>query len=294
MEQSSYTPAQSRTETLDDARGVIAAPAPVPAAGRAKQARRRRHLPNRWLKVVSVVSVLVLLAVWQLLAQLGVIDRTQSSSPSDVWHSFAVMAGNGSLGTALLASAKLYGIGLLVSIGIGIVFGLVLGWWRVLGAIFDPWIAILYSTPLIALLPLIIVWFGIGFQGQLVMVVLVSVFPLLVNVMVGTRQADEELLRLAHSFGASQFALVRTIVLPSLVPYMVTGIRLSIGTALIGMVIGEYFEGTDGIGSIILKSGVMLDSSGVFVGIVILAVVALTLTSLIRVAERKVGSWRET
>lgn len=251
-------------------------------------------MPKPWLKVVSVVSVVLLLAVWQLLAQTGVIDRTQSSSPADVWRSFASMAANGSLGTALLASAKLYGVGLALSVGIGIVFGLILGWWRVLGAIFDPWIAVLYSTPLIALLPLIIVWFGIGFQGQLVMVVLVSVFPLLVNVMAGTRQADDALLRLARSYGASQCAIVRTIVLPALVPYVVTGIRLAIGTALIGTVIGEYFEGTDGIGSIILKAGVMLDSSGVFVGIVILAGVALGLTSLIRVAERKVSSWRET
>jgi NitT/TauT family transport system permease protein len=255
--------------------------------------RRRRRLGSGWHKLISAASIALGLALWQWLAASGAINRTLTSSPSDVVRSAYGMIADGSLGAAVLSSARLYGIGLAISIVIGIVAGMALGWWRALGAAFDPWIAILYSTPLIALLPLIIVWFGIGFRGQVVMVVLVSVFPLLVNVMVGTRQVDESLLRLARSFGGSQLAVLRSLVLPSLVPYIVTGVRLSVGAGLIGVVISEYFEGSNGIGGIILKAGVQLDSSAVFVGIVVLAGTVLTLTSLIRVIEKKVSGWRE-
>jgi ABC-type nitrate/sulfonate/bicarbonate transport system permease component len=254
----------------------------------------RRAASRRTLyKVVGLLSVIGGLALWQVLASTGAIDRSLSSSPADVWTSARQLTSSGTLGSAVLSSAQLYGLGLAISIAIGIILGMVLGWWRLLGAIFDPWIAILYSTPLIALLPLILVWFGIGFQGQIVMVILVSVFPLLVNVMTGSRQVDTALLRLAKSFGASQLAVLRSLVLPSLVPYIVTGVRLSVGTALIGVVLAEYFEGSGGIGGLILKAGVQLDSAEVFVGIVVLAGTALTLTSLIRVIERRISSWRE-
>lgn len=244
-------------------------------------------------KVIGVASLILGLALWQLLADTGAINSALSSSPLDVWRSAIQLISAGTLGSAVLASAELYGVGLALSIAIGLIFGMVLGWWRALGAVFDPWIAILYSTPLIALLPLVLVWFGIGFQGQIVMVVLVSVFPLLINVMTGTRHVDDALLRLARSFGASEFAILRSLVLPSLVPYIVTGVRLAVGTALIGVVLAEYFEGTSGIGALILRAGVQLDTAEVFVGIVVLAGTVLTLTSLIRLVERRINSWRE-
>lgn len=271
------------TQTVSDGTGTSAR----------RRGWRRKDYPRRRHTLLSVASVVAGLALWQLLAETGLVNRTLSSSPTDVVRSFAKMSGDGTLPEAIVASARLYGVGLGLSIVIGIVFGIVMGWWRTTAAIFDPWVAVLYSTPLVALLPMIIVWFGVGFAGQVVMVVLVSVFPLLVNVMGGTRQVDDDLLRLARSFGASQIAVLRSLVLPSLVPYIVAGVRLAVGTGLIGMVISEYFEGTDGIGGIILKSGVQLDFSGAFVGVFMLAATALILTGLIRALERRIDSWRD-
>lgn len=264
-------------------------------AGRTRGGRARGTIwrSDHRYKLLSLISVIGALALWQLFADLGWINETLSSSPSNVFHALKQSISDGTLGTAVVSSAKLYGTGLACSISIGIVFGVLLGWWRALGALFDPWIAALYSTPLIALLPLIIVWFGIGFKGRVVMVVLVSVFPLLVSVMTGSRQVDPALIRLATSFRASQLAIIRTLLLPSLVPYIVTGVRLAVGTGLIGVVLAEYFEGTSGIGGMILHAGVQLDASMVFVGIVVLAGTALTLTSLIRLLEARFNSWRE-
>jgi NitT/TauT family transport system permease protein len=265
----------------------------APAARRGREGRVRAFVSRHRYKLISLASVICALCLWQVFAEVGWINRTLSSSPFDVWDSFKDVIKDGTLKTALLSSVQLYALGLLCSIVIGIVFGIALGWWRAVGAVFDPWIAVLYSTPMIALLPLILVWFGIGFQGRLVMVILVSVFPLLVSVMTGSRQVDDALLRLAKSFRASQWAIMRTLLLPSLVPYIVTGVRLAVGTALIGVVLAEYFEGTDGIGGMILRAGVELNSGKVFVGIAILAATALTLTGLIRMLEARFSSWRD-
>jgi ABC-type nitrate/sulfonate/bicarbonate transport system permease component len=296
-----YVPAETPAEldlvgsTPTTADALAAAPTGSPVRRRRRAAPRAapRGAPRGWLKLVSVASIAVGLVLWQVLAQTGAINETLSSDPVEVAQSARSMFDDGSLGSAVGASAELYGVGLALSITIGIVCGIVIGWWRTLGAVFDPWIAVLYSTPLIASMPLIIAWFGIGFESQVVMVVLVSVFPLLVNVIVGSRQVDDSLLRMARSFGASQAAVLRTLVLPSLIPYIVTGVRIGVGAGLVGVVIGEYFEGSNGIGGMILKAGEQLDSAGVFVGLVILSGTALTLTSLIRALERKVSLWRE-
>jgi ABC-type nitrate/sulfonate/bicarbonate transport system permease component len=276
------------TTTVDD--GTTVAPA---SSARRRPRRRRRALPSAAFRIISVLSVVICLGLWQLLASTGVIDQTLSSSPSDVWHALMTEINNGILGSAVLQSAKLFGLGVLISVLIGLFGGIALGWWRILYAIFDPWIAMAYSTPLVATFPLIIVWFGIGFSSQVVIVVLISVFPLLINVMTGTRQVDDNLLRMARSFRASQFAILRSLVLPSLVPYFVTGLRLSLGAGLIGMVLGEYFEGSGGIGGLVLDAGQELDSALVFVGIVVLAGAALTFTGLIRLVERRISAWRE-
>lgn len=274
--------APSTVET-DEARG----------SGTAAGRRGRRLSTRTTHRLIGVLSVIGLLVLWQVMADLNWVNPATSSSPSNVWHTARQMISDGILGSAVGSSAKLYGVGLGISLLIGIVGGVILGWWRLLGAIFDPWIAILYSTPLIALLPLVLVWFGITFKAQVVMVVLVSVFPLLVNVMAGTRQVDPGLLRLAKSFGGSQLAILRTLVLPSIVPYVVTGVRLAAGGGLIGITVAEYFEGNNGIGGLILKEGTMLNSGGVFVGIVVLAGAALTMTGIIRTLERRASRWRE-
>ena len=248
--------------------------------------RRRRYL------LVSVASVAVMLAAWQVCADTGVVQQRLTSSPWDVVQSARYLIDTGQLASAIGASAVLFAVALGIAVAIGGIAGVAIGWWRLLGAIFEPFIAMLYAMPLIALLPVILVWFGITFQAQVVMVVLISVFPVLVNVITGTRNVDAELIRLARSFRASDTEIMRTVVLPSLIPYFVTGVRLAIGGALVGVVVSEYFMGENGIGGLIVKAGDILDTGQVFVGITILAVVSVLLTTLLRVAERRLTRWR--
>jgi NitT/TauT family transport system permease protein len=118
------------------------------------------------------------------------------------------------------------------------------------------------------------------------------VFPVLVSVITGTRNVDQELVRLARSFCGSELAVIRTVLLPSLIPYFVSGVRLAIGSALVGVVVSEYFLGNGGIGGLIVTAGENLQSGEVFVGITILALSAVVMTGLLRRAERRISQWR--
>lgn len=241
---------------------------------------------------ISLASVVTVLGAWQLCASTGVVQQRLTSSPWDVVQAGRYLASSGQLTSALGSSAVLFATSLAIAVAIGGVGGVVIGWWRTIGAIFEPFISMLYAMPLIALLPVILVWFGITFQAQVVMVVLISVFPVLVNVITGTRHVDLELVRLARSFRASDTAIMRTVVLPSLVPFFITGIRLAIGGALVGVVVSEYFMGENGIGGLIVKAGDILDTGQVFVGVTILALVSVLLTAILRAIERRLTRWR--
>ena len=265
-----------------------------PEAGPAVVAQPRRRRPRRGLtSAISTASVIVVLAAWQLCASQGVVDQKLTSSPWGVVQAARFLIDSGQLGSEVADSAKLFGVGLGLAIVIGALGGVLIGWWRLVAAVFEPWIAILYAMPLIALLPLILVWFGIGFTAEVVMVVLISVFPVLVSVMTGTRNVDQELVRLARSFCGSELAIIRTVLLPSLIPYFVSGVRLAIGSALVGVVVSEYFLGNGGIGGLIVTAGENLQSGEVFVGITILALSAIVMTGLLRRAERHFSQWRD-
>jgi ABC-type nitrate/sulfonate/bicarbonate transport system permease component len=275
-------------ETLSPPTGAEA------VAGTAVTARpggrwRRRGLTS----AISTASVIVVLAAWQLCASQGVVDQKLTSSPWGVIQAARFLIDSGQLGSEVASSAKLFGVGLGLAIVIGALGGVLIGWWRLVAAVFEPWIAILYAMPLIALLPLILVWFGIGFTAEVVMVVLISVFPVLVSVMTGTRNVDQQLVRLARSFCGSELAIIRTVLLPSLIPYFVAGVRLAIGSALVGVVVSEYFLGNGGIGGLIVTAGENLQSGEVFVGITILALSAIVMTGLLRRAERRFSQWRD-
>jgi ABC-type nitrate/sulfonate/bicarbonate transport system permease component len=275
-------------ETLSPPTGAEPEAGPVVTA-RPGGRWRRRGLTS----AISTASVIVVLAAWQLCASQGVVDQKLTSSPWGVVQAARFLIDSGQLGSEVASSAKLFGVGLGLAIVIGALGGVLIGWWRLVAAVFEPWIAILYAMPLIALLPLILVWFGIGFTAEVVMVVLISVFPVLVSVMTGTRNVDQELVRLARSFCGSELAIIRTVLLPSLVPYFVSGVRLAIGSALVGVVVSEYFLGNGGIGGLIVTAGENLQSGEVFVGITILALSAIVMTGLLRRAERHFSQWRD-
>ena len=175
---------------------------------------------------------------------------------------------------------------------IGIVGGIIIGWYRRIGAVLDPLVSICYAAPRVALVPLIVVWAGIGDNAQIVTVVLIAVFPILINVQAGVSAVDRHLVLVARSYLGTNLDVLRTIALPGSTPHLVSGIRQGLSQALIGVVIAEYLIGSNGIGGLIVASGQTLNFSNAFVGVFVVAIAALVLTSLLRRLERRLDRWR--
>jgi ABC-type nitrate/sulfonate/bicarbonate transport system permease component len=160
-----------------------------------------------------------------------------------------------------------YVLGLVLAIGIGIPLGLVGGWYRRLSYAVEPFLAAFNATPQVAFLPLIVVWVGTGLGERTLIIFLLAVLPLAINAHAAVRTTDPRLIKVAASFGTSEWRLFRTIILPSSVPFLLAGLRLAIGRGMIGVVVGEIYGSAAGIGAMINQAGARFQTDKVFVGV---------------------------
>lgn len=246
----------------------------------------RRHIP--WL---SLLSVALFLTLWELLPALGLVKPIFTSSPSRIAAAFLGLA-QGRLWHDLWVSGVEFVLGMGLAIVVGIPGGILLGWSRRANAIFSPFVSALYAVPRVALMPLLILWLGIGIYSKVAVVFLGAVFPILVNTMTGIRVLDETLVRCARAFGGSDRQVLTTIALPSSVPFILSGLRLGVGRGLVGVVVGELIAARAGIGHMMSIAGAMFQTDKVFVGVIILAGFGWGLTALLEAMERRFDSWR--
>lgn len=215
------------------------------------------------------------------------------SSPSrivaEAWRMFVT---TGEIWSDLRFSAMEYSLGLALAIAVGMPLGLASGWYRRLSYAVEPFLTGFNATPQIALLPLIIIWVGLGLTTKVLIIFLLAVLPIAISAQSAVRTTDARLLKVAHSFGASEWYLFRTIILPSAVPYLLAGLRLAVGRAMIGIVVGEIFGSAIGIGAMINRSGSRFETDKVFVGVLVIAVAGILLGELVRQIERRVEAWR--
>jgi ABC-type nitrate/sulfonate/bicarbonate transport system permease component len=202
---------------------------------------------------------------------------------------------DGSLIAALRESLVLLVIGLGASWITGLVLGILLGRVRVIERMVLPFLGGLYATPVIALIPLLLVWFGFGLSGRAVIVWSIAFFPMLVNVYAGVRDTPDDLLEVARSFQVtSELALLRTVVLPSAVPMIMAGVRLSIGRGVVGMAVAEVYLRLGGIGELITDYGSVFRTDYVLASILSLPLLGMFLTGLAKRIESRFQSWRPT
>lgn len=259
--------------------------------------------------VLGTFSVIVFLVLWEglshgwwadLLAPLiGAyaehlkIKPLFVSSPSDIaLAAYRLAFVTGELWNDLRVSGFEYLLGYLLAVATGIPLGLAAGWYRKLYYAVEPFVSALNATPQVAFLPLIIIWIGIGLWSKVVVIFLLTVVPIVLNALAGARATDARLLRVARSFGASEWRIFRNMVLPSSVPFLLTGLRLSVGRAMVGIVVGELYAATAGIGYMISVAGSSFQTDKVFVGVIVIAGFGLFLTEIIRRIERRVEAWR--
>ena len=247
----------------------------------------RRPLP-RW--VITTISLCVALALWEIVGRQ--INPIFGSYPSAIAEAFWELLRSGQLGAALYDSLRPFVAGYGLAIVLGVPFGLVIGRFRTAEASLGIYLTAGYAMPLVALVPLLILWLGLGFKVKVAVIFLMSVFPICINTWLGVTAVPKTLIEVGKSFVASDAVILRRIVLPATLPYIMAGIRLAVGRAVVGMVIAEFFTTISGLGAVIINSANNFDTATMFVPIIILMVMAVGLNWLIGFVERWVAPWQ--
>jgi NitT/TauT family transport system permease protein len=235
--------------------------------------------------------MLVLLA-WEAVSALGALDPLFVSSPSRVCVALVTLLFEASFWEDLRVSAVEFAVGFGAAVVTALWLGLLAGWYRRFNAAIDPLVSGLYATPRIALLPLVLLWFGIGIWSKVAIVYLGAFFPIMISVASGVRITEDRYLRVARSFSAGQLQLLRSVVLPGCVPFILTGIRLGVGRGLIGVVVGEFYLSSAGVGHRIAMAGASLQTDVVFAGIVVVTLVGVAMVAVVHRIEGHFERWK--
>jgi ABC-type nitrate/sulfonate/bicarbonate transport system permease component len=237
-------------------------------------------------------AVVLTLAIWQAFWSAGKISPLFFSGPSAIASRFWDTATHGQLLSDLRYSGANFAIGYVLAAVVGIVVGVLVGWYRRVDMICGPFLNALYSTPRVAMVPLIIIWFGIGMWSKVFIVFFSAFFPILVNTIGGVRAIDADLLRAARAYCASDWQIFKTVAVPGSVPFILTGLRQGVSLGLIGVVVGEMFGGSRGIGFMVAYGGQTFATDTLFVGVLIIAFAGILLTAAAERVERHFSRWR--
>jgi NitT/TauT family transport system permease protein len=252
---------------------------------------RETWLRRRRSRLLPVATVLALLVIWEVLGRTIGWNPLFFSYPSQIWRGLVDLAGS-TLWTDLRVSATEFALGMLLSVAIAVPIGLLMGTSRNLYYALDPIVSALYSTPVLVLAPLLVIWFGLGISSKVAIVVILSTFPVMINLTEGVRTTDRTLLRAARSFGARRRHVYRDVVFPSVVPFFVTGLRLAVGRAMIGVVVGEYIASTAGMGYQINSDAQVFATARYLAGVAVIVMFSVVVIELLKLLERKLAPWR--
>jgi len=252
--------------------------------------------PSLWTRYRSttrgLTAVGVFLVVWQIVAASRILPPIFFPGPLDVVEAGGELFTSPTIGNDLLVSGREFAIGYLLAAATAIPLGLMMGWYPGLRHSLDPFISFLYATPRVVLIPLFIIWFGIGENSKIALVFLGAFFSIVISTMAGVRSLDPDLLKVARSFHATNPQIFRTIALPGSVPFILTGLRLGTGHALIAVVVGELLAAQAGIGLRIAIAGATFQTAKVFAGVFVVASTGVLVTTLLSRFESRFDAWR--
>lgn len=275
------------TTVAEDA-GTPSSGGPPRRTGKPARGARRPLTPTtKW--TLRLASVLAIAVAWELYG--NAINPVLLSSPTAIIAATFEMIGDGTLTKAMSESFVVLGVGSLIGVTAGLVIGLAAGRSQVFGTLIELPLNALYATPSVALIPVIVVWFGFGPTAKTVVVILFVLFPVLINTMRGVQEVDRDLIEVARSFCSGERRMWFDLILPSALPYVVTGLRLAIGRALIGVIVAEFFTAFSGLGYLIVTSANSFQTDRTFVPILVIAALGVLLTALLEFIERRVVRW---
>jgi ABC-type nitrate/sulfonate/bicarbonate transport system permease component len=248
---------------------------------------------NQEKKILGTLSVGIFLIIWELTGNVFQwINPMFMSSPSLIFKAAVEMFRSGEIYHDLYVSGIEFLGGYFLAAAVAIPFGILVGWYKRMSYVFDPFINAMNATPRVALLPLVIIWLGIGILSKVGIIFLGAVFSILINTRDGVKTTPLNLLNAARSFGASEWMVFKTVVVPSTVPFILTGLRLAVGRALVGVLVGELYAATAGIGFMITVAGATFQTDKVFVGVGIFALSGMIGMELLTKIERRFDRWR--
>lgn len=246
-------------------------------------------------RLISALTILVLLAAWALSAWLRLVSPVFLPSPAAVWTKFVVVARDGfvdaTLAQHVIASLARVFAALIVAVLVGVPVGLAIGLSRVGRGVFDPLLEFLRPIPPLAYLPLIVIWFGIGEPSKILVIAIAMLAPVALSTAAGVRGVSRERIDAARSLGASRGQVVRHVVLPSALPSILTGLRIALGAGWSTLVAAELVAATRGLGFMIQSAAQFLVTDVVVMGILVIAVIAFALEFAIRRIERALVPW---
>lgn len=293
----------AETDTITAITPVAPAASAAHANADLGEIRRKTFYEANEKHILGVGFIILFLLVWQAVPLLVTLPKGVALFFTTPWHVFAtmydmffhpkMMIDGATLMGNVVASAQGFGAGLGLSIVVALPLGVVLGRSDLLNAIFDPFVTAINATPRLVFLPVIMIWAGVGFGTVTLIVFLGAVFPLLINTYSGVRNADRLLINVVRSFGANEWEINKLVVLPNSLPYIVSGLRLAIGRAVLGVVVAEFFGGTTkGLGVIMVNAAQGFHVDVVFVGLFLFMLVSLVMTGIVKVIENRLNRWR--
>ncbi|HET8921324.1 MAG TPA: ABC transporter permease [Xanthobacteraceae bacterium] len=242
--------------------------------------------------LLGALAVALFFAAWQAIFLIVPLNPLFFTTPSLIAAGYVDLIESGDLLHDLAVSAVPFGLGLLAAVIVGVPLGILMGWRVRVGYALDPLMTVFYASPLVALAPLLVIFFGVGVSGKTIIVFTLAVFPFIFNVAAGVRAVDRLLINVVRSLGGRERDIYLKILFPSVLPYIVAGARIAVGRALIAVLVGEFFAASEGIGYAISRFGDIFAIDRMFACILTVMVIAVVLTEGIRRAERAAFPWR--
>lgn len=259
--------------------------------------RRPRHPLVSWYRrnertVLSALGLLVFFGTWQIGASLGVIDPYFFSSPAAVFAAGVREVQLPRFWVDVRTSALELGVGSLAAVILAVPLGIAIGWYRRISLTFDPWLNFFNALPRVALVPLVVLWAGLGVEMKMVIVFLGGFFSIILPTVEGVRTVERSLLDVSRSFRARERLIFTSLVIPGTLPFIASGMRVAVGRVLAGVIIAEFYAQTQGIGVMISRSSQTEQPDRMLFGVLIFTLLGIVLTEVVGSVERYLQRWR--
>lgn len=266
------------------------APAAVPSRSDRRRAAARRRSVLR--VTITIASVIGGLAIWEFIGRVVVNNTLFLATPSSSLAALGDMWMHGVLQKAIVISGEEFLLGFVIAVAAGTLIGLLTASFETLSLVLTPWISGFYASPIVALAPLLILWFGVGIWSKIAVVISLVIFPMIINTEAGIKHTDPQLVEAARSFGAGRLQIFEKVSLPSALPYIIAGLRLGVGRGLIGVVIGELAGARGGLGYLINNASQVFNMPQLFASVIVLAAAGIMLTTVFQYLERVLVPWK--